>query len=206
MKRFAIKRAVLVIVMMAGLSASAISSDAVTRLSESYDQLLHHFVISALTFYPAQPDAMNAILTRLNVQQQADEAEGNGLYVLDGASSRDVMHLLQEEGETGRKLHIRLPAGEDGKAGAFSRGRDGEFSASLKAHYLEFVKQQPPAVMLDYSLKATLKRQAIAGSLRSDTDQPRYISGGSVLLPDKGSLMSVRQTDSGYLIWLVSTY
>lgn len=206
MKRFAITRAALVIVMMAGLSASAISSDAVTRLSESYDQLLHHFVVSALTFSPAQPDSMNAILTRLNVQQQADGAEGNGLYVLDAASSRDVMHLLQEGGQTVRKLHIRLPAGEDGKAGAFSMWPDGEFSASLKAHYLESVKQLPPAVILDYSLKATPDRPAIAGSLRSDTDQSRYISGGSVLLPDKGSLMSVRQTGSGYLIWLVSTY
>lgn len=206
MNRFAITRAAFVIVMMAGLSASAISSNAVTRLSESYDQLLHHFVVSALTFSPAQPDAMNAILTRLNVQQQGDGAEGNGLYVLDGGSSRDVMHLLQEGGQTGRKLHIRLPAGEDGKADAFSMWPDGEFSASLKAHYLESVKQLPPALILDYSLKATLNRPAIAGSIRSDTDQPRYISGGSVLLPDKGSLMSVRKTDSGYLIWLVSTY
>ncbi|WP_455853600.1 hypothetical protein [Pantoea endophytica] len=203
MKRFAITRAALVFVMMAGLSASAISSDAVTRLSEGYGQLLHHFDVSALTFSPAQPDVMNAILTRLNVRQQAD---GDGLYVLDATSSRDVMHLLQEGGKTGRKLHIRLPAGEDGKAGAFSMRPDGEFSASLKAHYLESVKQLPPAVILDYSLKATLGRPTIASSLRSGTERLRYVSGGSVLLPDKAALMSIRQTDSGYLIWLVSTY
>lgn len=206
MKRFAITRAALVFVLMAGLSASAISSDAVTRLSEGYGQLLHHFDVSALTFSPAQPDVMNTIFTRLNVRQQADGAEGDGLYVLDAASSRDVMHLLQEGGKTGRKLHIRLPAGEDGKAGAFSMRPDGEFSASLKAHYLESVKQLPPAVILDYSLKATLGRPTIASSLRSGIERLRYVSGGSVLLPDKAALMSVRQTDSGYLIWFVSTY
>jgi len=206
MKRFAIKRAALVFIIMAGLSASAISSDAVTRLSEGYDQLLHHFNVSALTFSPAQPDVMKAILTQLKVLQQADDAEGNGLYVLNAASSRNVMLLLQEGGKTGRKLHIRLSADEDGKAGAFSMWPDGEFSASLKAHYLESVNQLPPAVILDYSLKATLDGPTIASAIHSGTEQPRYVSGGSVLLPDKGALMSVRQTDNGFLIWLVSTH
>ncbi|MBD8165369.1 hypothetical protein [Erwinia persicina] len=203
MKSIFMRHTVLALALIAGVAGSALSSDAVSSLSSGYEQTLTHHEITALIFKPGQPDAMNTFLTRVHAVTQADDNDGNGLYVLKSADRAAAMSFLQGYGKISRRFHIKMPQGEDGKSSAFSMWPNEKFGARLKASYLSSLKQMPPAVILDFSLKATLESTP-ASVIHYGLDQPRYVSEGSVLLPEKGALMSVRQTDNGFLIWLVS--
>jgi len=77
-----------------------------------------------------------------------------------------------------------------------------EFSASMQVRYIPSVRKLPAAFAMNYSLSAGLQRQCTAA--QCDSTRMRYASGGSVLVPDKGALMSVRETANGFLIWIIS--
>lgn len=193
----------LTLALIVGVTCSALADNAGNYFTTDYNQIVDRFDITALIFEPAQPDGMKAILRDMHLTTLADDADGNGQYVLDFAGSKDVLSVLQKYGKIERQLHQRGPLGDDGRASAFSQRPERQFSVSLKTRFIPSVNQLPPAFIMDYSLKSSLERPLSGGAVADDSTRLRYTSGGSVLLPDKGALMSVRETGSGYLIWII---
>lgn len=204
MNRSCLVRAALTLALIAGVAGSALSSDTEKNFSAVFNPPVDRFGITALTFEPAQSDAMGEILRNMHLTSMADDADGNGQYVLDATGTAEVITMLQKYGKVKRQLHQRLPLGDGGRASAFSMWPESQFSASLKTRYIPSVKSLPPAFIMEYSLKTSLERPLPGGAVSDDSARLRYASGGSVLLQDKGSLMSVRQTTNGFLIWLIS--
>ncbi|PIF06889.1 hypothetical protein [Candidatus Pantoea floridensis] len=206
MNRSFLWRAAIAFALITGATGSALSSDAAGDIGATYDQILDRFEITALIFKPAQPGTMSAVISDMHLTPQGDDAGGNGQYVLDAADRAEIMSVLHKYGKVERQLHSRGPLGDDGRAGAFSRWPERQFSASLKTRYIPSVKQKPPAFIMDYSLKASLEHPLPGEVETGDSARLRYTSTGSMLLPDKGALMSIRETSSGFLIWILSAY
>ncbi|XXN66803.1 hypothetical protein ACRQ84_23010 (plasmid) [Enterobacter ludwigii] len=204
MNRSFLGRAALTFALIAGVAGSALSSDAGGDFGAAYDQVLDRFEITALIYKPAHPDAMSTIISDMHLTPQGDGDGGSVQYILDATGRADVMNVLQKYGEVRRQMRARGPLGNDGRAGAFSESPGKQFSASLKVRFIPSVRQLPPALIVDYSLKASPKRPVSDGAASDDITRQRYASGGSVLLPDKGALMSVSETGSGFLIWIIS--
>ena len=203
MKRSFLKRAALMLALVAGVAGSALSSATENDFGKDYEQVFDNFEINALIFKPKHHDAMGAVLKGMHLTPLADDGNGNVQYALDAAGKTDVLSMLQKYGELEIQLHRRGPLGNDGRAGAFSMSPEKKFSASLKARYIPSVKHLPPAFIMDYSLKASLN---ILIPTSNGAGLPRYACSGSVLLPVKGALMSVNKTANGFLIWIISAY
>jgi len=204
MNRSFLGRFALALALIAGVAGSALSSDAGNHSGTDFDKIIDRIDISALIFEPAQPDAMGAVLRDIHLTSQVDDADGNGQYVLDAAGRADVLSLLQKYGKVKRQLHQQVIPSEDGRASAIAMWPGEYFSASLKTRYISSVNHLPSAFILDYSLKASLERPEQGGAVPDESASLRYASGGSVLLADKGALMSIRETGSKFLIWIVS--
>lgn len=94
MSRSLLSRFALTLVLIAGVAGSALSSDTVSNSDTDYHQVF--FDITALIFEPAQPYAMETILRVMHLASQADDASGNGQYVLDAEGRTDVLSVLQK--------------------------------------------------------------------------------------------------------------
>lgn len=202
MNRSFVERVALTLALITGLAGSALSSDAASDFGAAYDQIIDRFEVTALILKPTQHEAMRAIFRDMHLTPYADSADGQ--YVLDATGRADVMSVLQKYGAVQRQLHERGPLGNDGHASVFYGGPTAQFSASLKVRFIPSVRQFPPVLIVDYSLKASPELPAYVGTASNDINRLRYVTGGSVLLPDKGALMSVRETADGYLIWIIS--
>lgn len=201
MKRYALTKAALILALVAGLSASAIPSDASVSVNPTGCLTCVRYDITALIFTPAQPGTMNALLARLNVVAQADDASDSGVYVIGPNDRTSLLKVIREYGTTVRQLHKKIPAGEDGQAGVFSWSSSRHYSARLTARHLEFLKNEPATVALDFSLRAQLGLKQFS----SDGTGPVFANSSSVLLPVNGELMVVQQMAREYLIWLITT-
>lgn len=204
MNRSFVGRVALTLALITGLAGSALSSDTGGDSGAPYDQVFDRFEITALIYKPTHPDAMSTALSDMHLTLQGDGEGGSAQYVLDATGRADVMNVLQKYGEVRRQLRARGPLGNDGRAGAFSESPGKQLSASLKVRFIPSVRQLPPALIVDYSLKASLERPLLGGEVVDERGPLRYASGGSVLLPDKGALMIVRETTNGPLIWIIS--
>lgn len=204
MNRSFLGRAAISFALIAGVTGSALSSDTGREFGAVYEQVIDRFEITALIYKPTHPDAMSTIFSDMHLTLQGDDEGGSAQYVLDATGRADVMNVLQKYGEVGRQLRARGPLGNDGRAGAFSESPGKQFSASLKVRFISSVRQLPPALIIDYSLKASLERPLLGGEVADEHGLLRYASGGSVLLPDKGALMIARETTNGSLIWIIS--
>ncbi|CDK23913.1 putative secreted protein (plasmid) [Erwinia amylovora LA637] len=204
MNRSFLGRAALTLALIAGVAGSALSSDAGGDFGAAYDQVIDRFEITALIYKPTDPDAMSTTVSDMHLTLQGGGEGGSAQYVLDATGRADVMNVLQKYGEVRRQLRARGPLGNDGRAGAFSESPGKQFSASIKVRFISSVRQLPPALIVDYSLKASLERPLLGGEVADERGLLRYASGGSVLLPDKGALMIVRETTNGSLIWIIS--
>lgn len=204
MNRSFVGRVALTLALITGLAGSALSSDTGGDSGAPYDQVFDRFEITALIYKPIHSDAMSTALSDMHLTLQGDGEGGSAQYVLDATGKADVMNVLQKYGEVRRQLRARGPLGNDGRAGAFSESPGKQLSASLKVRFIPSVRQLPPALIVDYSLKASLERPLLGGEVADERAPLRYASGGSVLLPDKGALMIVRETTNGPLIWIIS--
>ena len=204
MNRSFLGRAAIAFALIAGVTGSALSSDSGGDLGAAYEQVLDRYEITALIYKPTHPDAMSTIISDMHLTPRGDGEGGSAQYVLDAPGRAEVMNVLQKYGEVRRQLRTRGPLGNDGRAGAFSAYPGKQFSASLKVRFISSVRQLPPALIVDYSLKAGLERPLLGGEVADERGLLRYASGGSVLLPDKGALMIVRETTNGSLIWIIS--
>ena len=202
MNRSFLGRAALTLVLIGGVAGSALPYDAGSDFGTAYEQIIARFEITALIFKPAQTDAIRAVVRDMHLTPQNNSTDENGQYVLDAASRAEILSVLQKYGEVERHLHQRGPVGDNGRAGAFSVRAGREFSASMQVRYIPSVRHLPPAFAMNYSLSVGLQRQCTVA--QCDSARQRYASGGSVLVPDKGVLMSVRKTSNGFLIWLIS--
>lgn len=204
MNRSFIGRVTLTLALITGLAGSALSSDAGKNLATIFNPAVDRLDITALIFEPAQSDAMGEILRNMHLTSMASDTSGHGQYVLDATGTTDVITMLLKYGKVARQLRQRVSLGDDGRASAFSSWPERQFSASLKTRYIPSVKNSPAAFIMDYSLKASLERPLPGVGMADDSAQLRYASGGSVLLPDKGALISISQTSDGFLIWIIS--
>lgn len=204
MNRSFLGRAAIAFALIAGVTGSALSSDTGGDFGAAYEQVLDRYEITALIYKPTHPDAMSTIISDMHLTPRGDGEGGSAQYVLDATGRADVMNVLQKYGEVRRQLRTRGPLGNDGRAGAFSAYPGKQFSASLKVRLIPSVRQLPPALIVDYSLKAGLQRPLLGGAVADERGLLRYASGGSVLLPDKGALMSVTETTNEFLIWIIS--
>lgn len=204
MKRQILSRLGLTITLLAGIAGSALSSDMNRNADTAYAQNPTRVEMTALIFTPAKPDDMNAAISHLNAIRESDDDSGNSLYVLNTRQRDSVISTLQEKGKIIRKLHYLMPVGDDGKASAFSRRPDEQFSVSMKAYNLLSLNKLPPALAIDFSFKAMLKAPTLADALTEGFGQKIYESGGSVLLPENGALLNIRRTGQGFLVWLIS--
>jgi hypothetical protein len=204
MNRSFLGHAALTLALIAGVAGSALSSDAGGDFGAAYDQVIDRFEITALIYKPTDPDAMSTTVSDMHLTLQGGGEGGSAQYVLDATGRADVINVLQKYGEVRRQLRARGPLGNDGRAGAYSESPGKQFSASLKVRFISSVRQLPPALIVDYSLKASLRRPLLGGEVADERGLLRYASGGSVLLPDKGALMSVSETTNGFLVWIIS--
>ncbi|MDI9223694.1 hypothetical protein QMZ62_23630 [Serratia sp. PF2-63] len=204
MNRSFLGRAALTLALITGVAGSALSSDAGGDFGAAYEQVLGRYEITALIYKPTHPDAMSTIISDMHLTPRGDGEGGSAQYVLDATGKADVMNVLQKYGEVRQQLRARGPLGEDDRAGAFSASPGKQFSASLKVRFIPSIRQLPPALIVDYSIKAGLERPLLGGGVADERGLLRYASGGSVLLPDKGALMTVNETTNGFLIWIIS--
>lgn len=157
MNRSFIRRVALTIALITGLAGSALSSDAGNNLATIFNPSVDRLDITALIFEPAQSGAMGEILRNMHLTSMESDTSGNGQYVLDATGTTDVITMLLKYGKVERQPRQRVSLGDDGRASAFSRWPERQFSASLKTRYIPSVKNSPAAFIMDYSLKASLE-------------------------------------------------